>query len=170
MCILWSDSLCLWLLCKCWGYSGNGRLGIGTTENMGDDPDEMGSNLPELSFPQDFVPVFLSAGYDTTCAVSESHVCKCWGSGANAILAQGNTDDSDTPSDYVSLGGAFDVDFVSVGYGSACAVSTVGEMKVYLYVFRKCILSSDSLLSVLGRWRVRATGLWGHRRFGRRCE
>ena len=31
---------------KCWGANGSGRLGIGDTDNRGDDPNEMGDNLP----------------------------------------------------------------------------------------------------------------------------
>ncbi|MDD9967644.1 MAG: hypothetical protein OXR73_15525, partial [Myxococcales bacterium] len=30
---------------KCWGYNGNGRLGLGDTEDRGDQPDEMGDAL-----------------------------------------------------------------------------------------------------------------------------
>ena len=33
-------------LVKCWGHNGYGQLGLGNATHMGDDPNEMGSNLP----------------------------------------------------------------------------------------------------------------------------
>jgi hypothetical protein len=33
---------------KCWGSNDAGHLGLGDTEDRGDDPDEMGENLPEV--------------------------------------------------------------------------------------------------------------------------
>lgn len=33
---------------KCWGYNGNGQLGLGNTNDIGDDPGEMGNSLPAL--------------------------------------------------------------------------------------------------------------------------
>lgn len=33
---------------KCWGYNGNGQLGLGNMSDTGDDPGEMGNNLPAI--------------------------------------------------------------------------------------------------------------------------
>ena len=33
---------------KCWGSGSYGRLGLGSTSHMGDDPDEMGDSLPAI--------------------------------------------------------------------------------------------------------------------------
>eukprot|EP00951_Prasinocladus_malaysianus_P019861 scaffold161490_cov33-Prasinocladus_malaysianus.AAC.3 len=33
---------------KCWGYNGDGQLGLGDTDNRGDDVLEMGSQLPVI--------------------------------------------------------------------------------------------------------------------------
>ena len=35
---------------KCWGYNAHGQLGIGDTNDRGDNSSEMGDNLPDLSF------------------------------------------------------------------------------------------------------------------------
>ena len=91
----------------------------------------MGSDLPPLDFGNNFIPVQLSAGFKTSCAVSTNHKCSCWGEGLYGVTGQGNTDDVYVPTN-VPLGGNFDVGFVSVGYYSACAVSTIGEMKVHI--------------------------------------
>ena len=34
---------------KCWGSGGSGRLGQGNTDNIGDDPGEMGDNLDPIA-------------------------------------------------------------------------------------------------------------------------
>ena len=33
---------------KCWGYNGYGQLGLGDVEARGDNPNEMGDNLPRV--------------------------------------------------------------------------------------------------------------------------
>jgi alpha-tubulin suppressor-like RCC1 family protein len=33
---------------KCWGFNGYGELGLGDTTNRGDNPGEMGDNLPTV--------------------------------------------------------------------------------------------------------------------------
>ncbi len=35
---------------KCWGSNVHGQLGLGVSDNRGDDPNEMGSNLPAVDF------------------------------------------------------------------------------------------------------------------------
>ena len=35
---------------KCWGHNGNGQLGYGDTYHRGDNPNEMGDNLPRVDF------------------------------------------------------------------------------------------------------------------------
>ena len=78
---------------KCFGSGENGALGIGdTTEsNRGDEALEMGDYLPLLVFPSAFLPTQLSAGYQSSCAVStDARVC-CFGYGADGLTGQGNT-------------------------------------------------------------------------------
>jgi len=36
---------------KCWGYNEHGQLGLGDTNDRGDNPNEMGDDLPTVSFP-----------------------------------------------------------------------------------------------------------------------
>ena len=117
--------------CQCWGRGSNGRLGIGDTSetHLGDNPGEMGLNLPSLIFSNGFIPVQLSSGLGTSCAVSTDHTCSCWGSGGYGQMGQGNSLDVYVPTT-VSLGSGFDVELVNVGHRSACAVSMIGDLKV----------------------------------------
>ena len=112
---------------KCWGAGSYGRLGTGHTDDLWN-PDQQ-----PLDFGINFIPVQLSVGHATSCAVSTNHKCRCWGRGWFGVTGQGNTNDVYMPT-VVQFGSSFNVEFVSVGYTSACAVSTIGEMKVcYIY-------------------------------------
>ena len=108
---------------KCWGDLDYVRIG--------DEPYEMGVNYQPstIDFGNNFTPEKLFAGYATACAVSIDKEIACWGAGDNGILGQGNADDSYEPVT-LSLGGNFDVVSVSVGYFSACALNTDGDLKV----------------------------------------
>ena len=58
-----------------WDY----QLGDGTTENRGDDSNEMGNNLSAVDLGTDFVPIDIEAGAHHVCAVTEVKTVKCWG-------------------------------------------------------------------------------------------
>ena len=115
---------------KCFGRGELGRLGLGNEQQLGDQPGEMGQNLPPLAFEDGFIPKQLSVGYATGCAVSRDHDLMCWGYGGWGLLGQGDAENSNIPLS-VDLGTGFVIDFVNVGYESACAVSTVGNMKCW---------------------------------------
>lgn len=51
---------------KCWGDNRSGQLGLGHIATMGDDPDEMGDNLPFVD---------LGGGTATSLSLGESHSC-----------------------------------------------------------------------------------------------
>jgi cysteine-rich repeat protein len=78
---------------KCWGDNSHGQLGLGDTDNRGDDPDEMGDNLLFVDYgPVDvsWVPQIHARG-DTTCIRLENGV-KCWGDNSHGQLGLGDTD------------------------------------------------------------------------------
>jgi alpha-tubulin suppressor-like RCC1 family protein len=81
---------------QCWGFNGDGELGIGTT--TGPDPD------PGLGFCS-FSPVAvlnltgataITGGSSDTCALAGSTV-ECWGNNMNGELGNGTTTNSSTP-------------------------------------------------------------------------
>jgi alpha-tubulin suppressor-like RCC1 family protein len=75
---------------KCWGYNGDGNLGVGDTLNRGDDPGETGNGLPTLSLGTGRTGKWLAAGNGHTCAVLDNNTLKCWGRNDMGQLGMGN--------------------------------------------------------------------------------
>ena len=115
---------------KCFGRGAFGCLGVGNEDTLGDQPGEMGQYLTAIDFGDGFIPKQLYVGSYTGCVVSTGHALMCWGDGRYGLLGQGNTANSFIPLS-VDLGIDFIIDFVNVGYGSACAVSIIGTMKCW---------------------------------------
>ena len=87
---------------KCWGDNANGQLGRGNQSDIGDDANEMGSNLFAIPLgtvdSSDDTSTALSvhaiaAGNETTCVLLNNGRIKCWGNGFYGQLGRGNTAD-----------------------------------------------------------------------------
>jgi alpha-tubulin suppressor-like RCC1 family protein len=84
---------------RCWGMgetilgqvrlTGNGRLGYGNTEQIGDD------ETPEAAGDVDVggEVLELAAGYEHTCALLAGDAVRCWGSNDSGQLGYGHTED-----------------------------------------------------------------------------
>eukprot|EP01083_Nonionella_stella_P067414 178301_1 len=102
---------------KCWGYGVYGQLGNGNTNNVGDDPDEMGGYLPFVDLGIRFAGavVEVKEGYSHTCATSSSHEVKCWGLGSYGRLGSGNTANiGDGPNEMGNYLPIVDLDFPTI--------------------------------------------------------
>lgn len=75
---------------KCWGGNQYGQLGLGDTNNRGDNLDEMGGQLPELQIGGP--AAFVAPGRDAVCVGLGSGQMRCWGNGEFGKLGQGNVD------------------------------------------------------------------------------
>ena len=115
---------------KCWGEAGPpGRLGIGTTARIGNEPGEMGDNLPYVNLGDGHTAKSLASGYFTTCAVLDNDRVKCWGANHQGQLGYGDTLSRGASLDhmgdhlpYVDLGEGRTVKQLA-GYGSGyCAL------------------------------------------------
>jgi len=71
---------------KCWGDNRYGQLGYGNTNNVGDDPNEMGDNLPFVQLGAEVVQI--TTGAMSTCVIFENGAVKCWGANGNGQLGQ----------------------------------------------------------------------------------
>jgi len=117
----------------CWGDNSAGQLGLGNTDNIGDD--ETPNSVTPIDFG-DLTVKAISAGGDDTCVILSDATLRCWGSGAYGKLGYGSTgnygdDQGENPADEpaVSLGG--DVAQVSAGNMHTCAVLTDGSSRCW---------------------------------------
>ena len=81
-------SQCLWQVLsdgsvKCWGANHRGQLGHGNLEDAGDQPGEMGTNLPVTDLGDGMTVVHITAGSHYNCAILQDATLKCWGSGVS---------------------------------------------------------------------------------------
>ena len=73
---------------KCWGDNSFGQLGLGHTDNIGDN--EKPSSILALQFSYEVVDA--AAGLYHTCALLKNGKVKCFGDNSRGQLGQGNTD------------------------------------------------------------------------------
>eukprot|EP01083_Nonionella_stella_P271972 922040_1 len=80
---------------KCFGRNNYGQLGQGDTNQRGDEPNEMGDNLPEIDLGSNFKPTHVILGYWHTCVVGEgisaTNTAKCFGRNNYGQLGYGDT-------------------------------------------------------------------------------
>jgi alpha-tubulin suppressor-like RCC1 family protein len=117
---------------QCWGFNGDGQLGYGDTQVVGDNetPDSVG-----------FVDVGgvvkqVSAGKNHTCALLDNGAVRCWGDGELGQLGYGNVEDignDELPS------AAGDVDLGGV---KALSVNAAGD--------HTCVLLEDAEVKCWG--------------------
>ena len=126
---------------KCWG-SNLGPLGFPSTSTVvGEDPDEMGANLPYLDVGSDLTIQKLDLAFNHGCALLTNGRVKCWG--AKSFLGLGYSGSlydqlGDEPNEmgnylpFVDLGshGHAVVDIALAGEGS-CALFDNGQVKCW---------------------------------------
>lgn len=128
---------------KCFGYNADGELGLGDTDNRGDDPDEMGDHLVSIDFGSNFVISSFHCGAWTgshCCVISTANGMKCWGNNDCGQLGYGDTnnrgDNVNEMGDFlgfVDIGTGFIVADLSLGQQHTCVLSTTGATKCFGY-------------------------------------
>jgi alpha-tubulin suppressor-like RCC1 family protein len=120
----------------CWGYGGDGRLGYGNTNNVGD------TQTPGSVGPVDLGPgrtaKAISAGSRDTCAILDNGSVLCWGYGGDGRLGYGNTNnvgDTQTPGSVgpVDLGPGRTATAISAGSRHTCAILDNGSVLCWGY-------------------------------------
>ena len=118
---------------KCWGSGTSGQLGDGNAIIRGDEPGEMGDNLPVVDLGTDRSARAVTAGAGQTlihtCAVLDNNSVKCWGSADVGQLGYGDTtrrgDDLGEMGDNlpaIDLGAGSFANAVAAGDEHTCAI------------------------------------------------
>jgi hypothetical protein len=119
---------------RCWGFGGNGRLGTGNSQSIGD------NETPAAIAPIDLGPgrtaKAVSAGDNHTCAILDDATVRCWGLGDSGRLGYGNTQDlgdDETPASLgpVDLGPGRTAAAISAGGRHTCALLDDGSIRCW---------------------------------------
>jgi cysteine-rich repeat protein len=120
---------------KCWGRNVAGTLGVGSTDSIGDEPDEMGEHLRAVPLPEKAMA--LSALGQHACAVLKSGSVACWGENEDGQLGQGTRrdwgayTDNVGPVPTVDLGSTAKVVEVAAGTDFTCALLSGHILKCF---------------------------------------
>ncbi len=123
---------------KCWGWNGNGQLGLGDTADRGQGPGEMGNNLPLTAMGSQLKVTHLAAGFNSSCARLTNGRVKCWGGNSDGQLGLGDTTQrGDGPNEMgnnlpeLDLGSNITVKQVLAGDLFACAITSNDKVKCW---------------------------------------
>lgn len=117
---------------KCFGYNLKGQLGVGHTDNLGDN--ESIADIPSVALQSSAVKIYAGAQYN--CALLDNKKVQCWGDNLYGQLGLGhknNIGDDETLENigYVSLGGdVVQMDISTISFHS-CAVLTSGDLRCW---------------------------------------
>ncbi len=75
----------------CWGQNNHGQLGNGSTDNIGDVPDEMGTALVPVDVGTDRTVISMANHRYGICALLDNASIKCWGYNVVGQLGIGDT-------------------------------------------------------------------------------
>lgn len=130
---------------KCWGSGEYGYNGQGNSDNLGDDPGEMGNALQSIDFGAGRTVLQMDCGAYHACAVLDNRKVKCWGENefqeGSGILGVDlrETIVGDSPNSmgdnlpYVDLGTNAEVAQISAAWEYSCALLMSGEVKCWGY-------------------------------------
>jgi len=123
---------------KCWGDNSTGALGLGDTNNRGDNAGEMGNNLPTVDLGTGKTATAISVGTGAVCAILNDGGVKCWGSGDFGQTGYGDSmvrgDGAGEMGDnlpYVDLGTGKTATAISTLDNTTCAVLNDGSVKCW---------------------------------------
>lgn len=116
---------------KCWGYGLVGSTGLETVEDKGDDPKEMGDNLPAVDLGDGLSAKKVCAGSLHTCVVLSNDRVKCFGQdagrgilGLEATRSYGNADgDMGNGLPFLELGTGVTASEISCSETHTCIIT-----------------------------------------------
>jgi alpha-tubulin suppressor-like RCC1 family protein len=116
----------------CWGYGLDGRLGYGDTQARGDQPNEMGSNLPPVDLGTGRTARSVVTGTSHTCALLDNATVKCWGNNGSGRLGYGDTlTRYAPPTAALNLGSGRTATAIAAGAQHTCALLDDATVKCW---------------------------------------
>ncbi|HWJ24275.1 MAG TPA: hypothetical protein VNS52_18095 [Gemmatimonadaceae bacterium] len=100
----------------CWGYNGEGELGIGTA-------DDNVHGTPAAVVGGQTFKVLSEGRFDQLCGLTSAGQAYCWGYNAYGQIGDGTTDNRATP---VAIGGAIRFSAIAAGDSHTCGRATTG--------------------------------------------
>lgn len=116
---------------RCWGRNDHGQLGLGDTENRGDEDGEMGESLPAVDFGAAGAVRAVAAGEFHGCAVVGEGQVRCWGANDRGQLGLGDTEERHAPGPAVDLGEGARAVELTAGDAHTCARLEDGRVKCW---------------------------------------
>ena len=121
----------------CWGLNDSGQLGLGTTENKGDQSNEMES-LSRISLGSGRTAKAITAGASHTCVLLDNNQVKCWGLNTSGQLGQNDTNnyggrsgDTVATLSTINLGSSYTAKAVSAGGKHTCVTLNNDQVKCF---------------------------------------
>lgn len=112
---------------RCWGQGGGGKLGLGSSVNVGDD--ELPSSVPPVDLGEPARHVVVSHVH--TCAILESGKVKCWGANSGWQLGGGFSSEFESVPQTANLKKGDVVEELSLGLNHTCARLDDGTVKCW---------------------------------------
>ncbi|MGI8945882.1 MAG: hypothetical protein ACR2GL_06560 [Thermoleophilaceae bacterium] len=124
---------------RCWGWAGDGRLGQGNRDQIGDD--ETPGSVDPVDLGAGRTARAISAGESHVCALLDDYSVRCWGLGANGQLGYRSTatiGDDETPGSVgpVDLGADRTARAISAGGAHTCALLDDGSVRCWGFATR----------------------------------
>lgn len=104
-------------------------MGLDDTNHRGDEPLEMGDNLPVVFLGEDRTAVAVAAEGDRTCVLLDTADVRCWGDGKFGALGTGSSRDAGNGVDAIPAIVSTGTMATAIGEGP-CIVSVEGTVKV----------------------------------------
>lgn len=111
---------------KCWGYNGNGELGLGDKVLRGMSVATMGDNLPTVNLGSGRSAKAIAASHAATCAILDNGSVKCWGNNYAGLLGIGIASGANSPGDEPNEMGD-NLPSVNLGTGKTAVTITMGD-------------------------------------------
>jgi alpha-tubulin suppressor-like RCC1 family protein len=127
---------------RCWGFGGNGQLGYGNTDNIGDN--EPPGSIGSVNLGAGRTAVAITAGELHTCALLDNGTVRCWGFGVRGELGYGSTENvGDTPTTTPDTAGPVNLGMNLVGTRHTAKAITAGD-------YHTCALLDDNTVRCWG--------------------